>query len=124
PGLEGVAAVILDEVHERSLQSDLALALCLELQRLLRPELRLLAMSATPEGERLAGIMPARVIESAGRMFPVTIRHAARDVHAATELPERAARAVREAFGEVTGNILVFLPGMGEIRRTQAALGG
>ena len=73
PGLEGVAAVILDEVHERSLQSDLPLALCLELQRLLRPELRLLAMSATPEGERLAGIMRAPVIESAGRMFPVTI---------------------------------------------------
>ena len=57
PALEGVAAVILDEVHERSLESDLALALCLDLQRALRPELRLLAMSATADGARLAGLL-------------------------------------------------------------------
>src|SRR5437879_5817159 len=68
PGLDGVAAVILDEVHERSLESDLALAFCLELQRVLRPELRLLAMSATAEGKRLADLMGAAVIESSGRM--------------------------------------------------------
>src|ERR1700744_1258043 len=72
PGLDGVAAVILDEVHERSLESDLALALCLDLQAMLRPELRLLAMSATIDGARLAALMRAEVVESAGRMFPVT----------------------------------------------------
>ena len=75
PGLDGVAAVILDEVHERSVESDLALAFCLELQRVLRPELRLLAMSATADGARLAGLMGAEVIESAGRQFPVDVRH-------------------------------------------------
>ena len=69
--LDGVAAVILDEVHERSLETDLALALCLELQRELRPELRLIAMSATADGARLAGLMDAQVAESTGRMFPV-----------------------------------------------------
>ena len=62
--------MILDEVHERSLESDLALALCLDLQRVLRPELRLLAMSATADGARLAGLMDAEVIESAGPDVP------------------------------------------------------
>ena len=124
PGLDGVAAVILDEVHERSLESDLALALCLDLQRVLRPELRLLAMSATADGARLAGLMGATVIESAGRMFPVTIRHAKRDVPSPRELPDALARAVRAALAEHEGDILAFLPGMGEIRRAQAALEG
>ena len=87
PGLDGVAVVILDEVHERSLESDLALAFCLDLQRVLRPELRLLAMSATADGARLAGLMDAEVIERAGRMFPVTIRHAGRDIPGPRELP-------------------------------------
>ena len=75
PGLDGVAAVILDEIHERSLESDLGLALCLDLQRMLRPELRLLAMSATADGARLSGLMDADVIESAGRQYPVTVEH-------------------------------------------------
>ncbi|MBV9655929.1 MAG: DEAD/DEAH box helicase, partial [Acetobacteraceae bacterium] len=65
PGLDGVAAVILDEIHERSLESDLALAFCLHLQRILRPELRLLAMSATADGARLAPLMSATIVESA-----------------------------------------------------------
>lgn len=124
PGLTGVAGVILDEVHERSLESDLALALCLDLQRVLRPELRLLAMSATADGARLSGLMDARVIESAGRMFPVEICHAARDIAQPRDLPEAAARAVRAALTEHDGDLLVFLPGMGEIRRTQTALDG
>ena len=76
PTLEGVAAVLLDEVHERALEADLAMALCLDLQRMLRPELRLLAMSATLDGARLSGLMGAPVIESAGRMFPVEVQHA------------------------------------------------
>jgi ATP-dependent helicase HrpB len=122
PGLDGVAAVILDEVHERSVESDLALAFCLELQRVLRPELRLLAMSATADGARLAGLMGAEVIESAGRQFPVDVRHSARDIPSARDLPDAMARAVRAALAEHTGDILAFLPGMAEIRRTQAAL--
>ena len=88
PGLDGVAAVLLDEVHERSLDSDLALALCRDLQRVLRPELRLLAMSATAEAARLASLLDAEVIESAGRMFPVTITHAARDLAQPRELAD------------------------------------
>ena len=124
PGLDGVAAVILDEIHERSLEADLALAFCLDLQRALRPELRLIAMSATADGARLAGLMRARVIESAGRMHPVDIHHARRDVPSARELPDALARAVRAALAEHSGDILAFLPGMGEIRRAQAALDG
>jgi ATP-dependent helicase HrpB len=124
PGLDGVAAVILDEVHERSLAADLALALCLDLQRGLRPELRLLAMSATADGARLAGLMDAGVVESAGRAHPVTIRHAARDLAGPRDLPDAAAAAIRAALGEHAGDILAFLPGMGEIRRTEAALVG
>jgi ATP-dependent helicase HrpB len=123
-GLDGVAIVILDEVHERSLESDLALAFCLDLQRVLRPELRLLAMSATADGARLAGLMDAEVIESAGRMFPVAIRHAARDIPGPRDLSDAMARAVRAALAEHDGDILGFLPGMAEIRRTQAALAG
>src|SRR6195952_5786446 len=75
PGLHGVGLVILDEIHERALQADLALALCLDLQRDHRPELRLLAMSATADGARLSVLMAAPVIESAGRMFPVEVQH-------------------------------------------------
>jgi ATP-dependent helicase HrpB len=122
PGLDGVAAVILDEIHERSLESDLALALCLDLQRMLRPELRLLAMSATADGARLSGLLDADVIESAGRMFPVEVRHEKRDIAAIRELPDAVARAVRAALAEHDGDILAFLPGMAEIRRAQAAL--
>ena len=122
PGLEGVAAVILDEVHERSLESDLALAFCLELQRELRPELRLLAMSATADQARLTELMNAEAVESLGRMFPVEIRQAKRDIATVRDLPAAMAAAVREALAEHEGDILAFLPGMGEIRRTEAAL--
>ena len=124
PGLDGVAAVLLDEVHERSIESDLALALCRDLQRVLRPDLRLLAMSATPDAARLAVLLDAEVIESAGRMFPVMITHAARDIAQPRDLPDALARAVRNALVEHQGDILAFLPGMAEIRRTQAALDG
>jgi len=134
PGLDGVAAVLLDEVHERSLDSDLALALCCDLQRMLRPELRLLAMSATPDAARLAALLGAPtdapiasqpgcdMIESAGRMFPVTVTHAGRDLAHPRDLPDVVARAVRAALAEHAGDILAFLPGMAEIRRAQAAL--
>ena len=124
PTLDGVAAVLLDEVHERALEGDLALALCLDLQRLLRPELRLLAMSATLDGARLSALMDAPVIESAGRMFPVEVQHAGRDVMDPRDLPDAMARAIRAALLDHAGDILAFLPGMGEIRRTEAALAG
>ena len=124
PGLEGVASVIFDEVHERGLDADLALAFCLDLQRGLRPELRLLAMSATADGARLSTLLDAPVIESAGRMFPVETHHATRDIASARDLPEAAARAIRAALAAHDGDILVFLPGMGEIRRTEQALAG
>lgn len=112
PGLDGVAAVLLDEVHERALQADLALALCLDAQRVLRPDLRLLAMSATPDGARLAALMDAETIESSGRTYPVDIQHAARDIAAPRDLPDAMARAVRVALAEHQGDILAF-PGHG-----------
>src|SRR4051812_29028484 len=124
PGLEGVSTVILDEIHERSLEADLALALCLDAQAMLRPDLRLLAMSATLDGARLSAIMSAPIVESAGRMHPVEIRHAARDLANPRDLPEAMARAIRAALAEAPGDVLAFLPGMGEIRRTETALEG
>ncbi|MCW8306728.1 ATP-dependent helicase HrpB [Acidiphilium sp. PA] len=124
PGLDGVACVIFDEIHERSLEADLALALTLDLQRGLRPELRLLAMSATIDGVRLAGLLQAPVIESAGRMYPVSIEYAARDLADPRDLPDALARVVRTALAAHRGDILAFLPGVGEIRRAEAALAG
>jgi ATP-dependent helicase HrpB len=92
PGLDGVACVILDEIHERSLDADLALAFCLDLQRGLRPELRLLAMSATADGARLGPLMAAELVASEGRMHPVRVEHAARDLAAPRDLPDAMAR--------------------------------
>jgi ATP-dependent helicase HrpB len=123
-GLDGVAAVLLDEVHERALEADLALALLLDLQRGLRPELRLLAMSATADGARLATLMAAEVIESAGRQYPVTVSHAARDITGPRDLPDTMARAIRAALPAHDGDILAFLPGMADIRRTAGLLDG
>jgi len=122
PGLENTACVILDEIHERALDADLALAFCLDLQRNLRPELRLLAMSATPDTQRLATLLDAEVISSPGKMHPVTIQHTKRDIAQVRDLPHSMAAAIRAALAEHHGDILAFLPGMGEIRRTEAAL--
>jgi ATP-dependent helicase HrpB len=124
PGLDGVAMVILDEVHERGLDADLALAFCLDLQRQFRPELRLLAMSATADGARLGPLLNATVIESAGHAHPVSVRHAARDIMHPRDLADAVARAVRAALAEHDGDVLAFLPGMAEIRRAQSALDG
>ena len=121
-GLTGVNLVIFDEVHERSLEADQALALVLDLQRTLRPELRILAMSATAEAAKIAALLDAPVLESEGKIFPIEIRHARRDIMSPRDLAETAAKAVREALVAHPGDILVFLPGMAEIRRTQAAL--
>ncbi len=122
PGLDGVAAVIFDEVHERTLDADLALAFCLDLQREYRPELRLLAMSATADGARLSTLLSGPVLQSAGRMFPVAVQHARRDLASPRELGDAVARAVREALAAHDGDVLAFLPGMADIRRAQSAL--
>nr|WP_321985632.1 ATP-dependent helicase HrpB [uncultured Lichenicoccus sp.] len=127
PLLDGVGCIILDEVHERSLDGDLALAFCLDLQRSLRPELRLLAMSATADGAALSARLQAPVIESAGRLFAVELRFAARDPVALRDLPEAMARAIRGLLADPAtpaGDFLAFLPGVGEIRRVATALAG
>jgi ATP-dependent helicase HrpB len=125
PGLEGVAAVLFDEAHERNLDTDLALAFCLDLQRALRPELRLLAMSATLEAQGFSSLLgDAPVIESLGRAFPVSVQYRARELKEHRELPEAMASAIREALRAHPGDVLAFLPGWGEIRRTADRLGG
>jgi ATP-dependent helicase HrpB len=121
PGLEGVAAVLFDEFHERSLDADLGLALARNSQALLRPDLRLLIMSATLDGARIAGLLEgAPVIESVGRAFPVETRYLGRDPR--VRLETQMAKAIRGALGSEAGDILAFLPGQAEILRTQAEL--
>ncbi|TPG56142.1 ATP-dependent helicase HrpB [Sphingomonas glacialis] len=123
PELAGVSAVLFDEVHERSLDSDFGLALALDAQAGLRPDLRLLAMSATLDGTRFSGLMDgAPVIESAGRMHPLTLRHLGRAAEARIE--DSVAAAVRLALREESGGILAFLPGVAEIERTAERLDG
>ncbi len=125
PGLDGVAAVLFDEAHERNLDTDLALALCLDLQRALRPELRLLAMSATLDVARFAAVLgDCPVVESLGRAFPVQVEHRARDLTDPRDLPEAMAGAIRAALRDHPGDLLAFLPGWGEIRRTAERLSG
>ncbi|HVO17140.1 MAG TPA: ATP-dependent helicase HrpB [Alphaproteobacteria bacterium] len=121
PGLDGVAAVLFDEFHERSLDGDLGLALALDAQGALRPDLRLVAMSATLDGARVAALLgDAPLIESAGKMFPVATRYLGRDARAPLE--PQAADAVIKALRADPGSILVFLPGAREIRRTETLL--
>ncbi|GBQ06351.1 ATP-dependent helicase HrpB [Saccharibacter floricola] len=122
PLLDGVSAILFDEVHERSLDGDTALAFALDVQRSFRPELRLVAMSATLEGKIFTQRLNAPLIESAGRQYPVELRYR-RDLTHQRELPERCAEAIRSIWSEEDGSILAFLPGVGEIRRTEAALG-
>nr|WP_132030427.1 ATP-dependent helicase HrpB [Aquabacter spiritensis] len=125
PELSGVAAVLFDEFHERSLDADLGLALALDAQRGLREDLRLLAMSATLDGARVAALLgtagaAAPVIESAGRAFPVDTRYLGRDPR--TGIDRQTADAVLRALSAETGSVLVFLPGAGEIRRVESLL--
>lgn len=117
PELAGVSAVLFDEVHERSLDSDFGLALALDAQAALRPDLRILAMSATLDGERFAALMDdAPVIESEGRSYPLDLRHIGRN--AESRIEDSVAAAIRRALGEAEGGILAFLPGVAEIERT------
>ena len=122
PELAGVSAVLFDEVHERSLNSDLALALTLDAATELRPDLRILAMSATLDSDRFAALLDhPPLIESAGKSYPLTIHYDGRDVHVRIE-PQMAA-ACRRALVKHDGSLLAFLPGVAEIERTAEALG-
>ena len=121
PFLEGVGAVLFDEIHERSLDADLALAMARKTQLDARPELRLVAMSATLDAAPLARFLgDATVVTSEGRSYPVAIRHLASPGD--REMDRAVATAVAAALAESTGDVLVFLPGVGEIRRAAAAL--
>ncbi|MBA3837155.1 MAG: ATP-dependent helicase HrpB, partial [Zymomonas sp.] len=122
PELAGVSAVLFDEVHERSLDGDFALALALDAQGALRPDLRLMAMSATLDGARFAALMDdAPVIESAGRSHPLTLHHLGRAAEARIE--DEVARAIRLALMDGEGGVLAFLPGVAEIERVAERLG-
>ncbi len=132
PELPGIAAVIFDEIHERSIHTDLGLALALEVQGALQPELRLLAMSATLDTRALAQLMRgAPVIESEGRLFPVETRwleapwrrNHGRGSNRGPRFEDAVADLVQWALEESPGDALVFLPGAGEINRVAAILG-
>ena len=121
PSLDGIAAVLFDEFHERSLDADLGLALARDVQQGLRDDLKILVMSATLDGARVAALLGnAPVVESQGRSFPVETRYLGRDPRARIE--NQVADAVERALRADTGSALVFLPGAGEIRRTETLL--
>ncbi len=124
PTLDGVAAVLFDEIHERSVDADLALSLTLDLQRT-RPELRILAMSATPDTAALVRLLgDAPVLASEGRAHPVTLHYAARDLAHPRDLPDAVARTAAAALAAGDGDVLCFLPGKAEIARAARALEG
>ena len=129
PALEEVACIVFDEFHERSLNADQGLALALDAQAVLRPELRILLMSATLEAQRLGQWLPAPVVSSAGFLFPVETHYL--DPRRAAALPnkpgERLAELVpnqvREALARHEGDVLVFLPGVADLQRADRKLG-
>ena len=123
PALEGVGLVIFDEFHERHLHADLALALCVDSQRGLREDLKLLVMSATLDGAAVSKLLnDAPIITSEGRSFPVEVQYLPRDPEG--RLPVTVAAAVQRGLEEHEGDVLAFLPGAAEIRRTQELLEG
>ncbi|HEY2289241.1 MAG TPA: ATP-dependent helicase HrpB [Thermoanaerobaculia bacterium] len=127
PFLEGVGIVIFDELHERNLQTDLSLAMARRVQRDARPDLKLLAMSATLDPGPVAAFLApfgrdCPVIESRGRLHPVDVLYTDRPDDRA--LPGQIAAGVRRMLGSTPGDILVFLPGVGEIQRASEALAG
>ncbi|EYD77650.1 ATP-dependent helicase HrpB [Rubellimicrobium mesophilum DSM 19309] len=121
PDLPGVSALIFDEFHERSLAADLGLALSLESRAALRPDLRLLVMSATLDAQPVADLMGAPVVTAEGRAYPVDLRWLPRPL-GDTRIETATASAIREALAETDGDVLAFLPGEGEIRRTESLL--
>lgn len=122
PTLEGVSMVIFDEFHERSLITDLALALTRETQQLLRPELKILLMSATIDTTAICQALQSPHIEGHGQMFPVKVIHTAEEADP-FNAAELTAHTIRKAHQEEDGDILAFLPGEAEIRKCQELLG-
>ena len=120
PTLDGVGAIVFDEFHERHLAADLGLALALDVQSALRGDLRIVVMSATLDGARLAQFLDAPRLSSAGRSFPVTVAHFPERREEAIEAQAR--RAVEHALAQHPGDVLVFLPGQREIARVERAL--
>ena len=121
PSLDGVGAVLFDEFHERSLDADLGLALALDTQKALRDDLRILVMSATLDGARVASLLDgAPVIKSDGRAFPVETRYLGRDANRRIE--DQVTDAIGRAVRAERGSLLVFLPGQGEIKRVEERL--
>ncbi len=119
--LNGIGCVIFDEFHERSLNADLGLALCIEAQQALREDLRIVVMSATLDPQALSKVLPdAAVIQSRGRSFDVATHYVARRPDVNVEL--QASQVIRTALRDHAGDILCFLPGAAEIRRVQRAL--
>jgi len=118
--LEDVGLVIFDEFHERSLHSDLALALCRESQQVLRNDLRILIMSATLDVENLSRLLDAPIVKSAGRQYPVNCQYSEFDK--TISIAHNTARIIKKALREQQGDILVFLPGSGEIKRVHQIL--
>lgn len=124
PELSGIGAVIFDEFHERSLNADLGLALCLEITGALRDDLILLAMSATLDAGPVAKLMDAPILTSDGRSFPVESRWLEKPTGKPVRFETAMADLIARAAQDTVGGILAFLPGEGEIRRVQAALEG
>ncbi len=124
PFLEGVGALVFDEIHERSLQADLALGMARRVQGEVRPDLSIVAMSATVDPGPLAAYLGGcPVLETHGRLHPVEIRHAGRPVERdRRSLAAAVVDGVRELLGDTAGDLLVFLPGVGEIRAAEDAL--
>ena len=128
PELPGVGVVIFDEVHERNLPTDLGLALALDARAALRPDLRIVAMSATPDSEQLARVLgdarlgPVPIVRSDGRQHPVEIRSL--PIAKGTRVEQAVADAVATAIRQDEGDVLVFLPGIGEIGRVASMLDG
>ena len=120
--LEGVEMVIFDEFHERSLFADEALALCREAQMVLRPDLRIIVMSATLDMPKLTELLKAPVAQSMGRQYPVEIIYSDPQSEDMMFLPEMASKIINKAVNEKDGDTLVFLPGEAEIRKTEEIL--
>ena len=114
--LDGVSVVIFDEFHERSINSDLALALTRQAQQIIRPDLKIVIMSATIDASNICAALQAPLIESEGRMFPVELHYADEDTDP-RDIAAAAASTTIEAYKKYEGDILVFLPGQAEIER-------
>lgn len=122
PELTGIGAVLFDEFHERSLNADFGLALCLEIADALRDDLLLIAMSATLDAQPVADLMDAPIVTSQGRAFPVETRWLPQPLPKRQRFDHAMADLILKAHGATTGGLLAFLPGEGEIRRTEALL--